>query len=113
MKYLLTLWIIAGLSCCQPAQRPEDIPGPAGCGLKDPRQSAPSALSYAQKKTYKDMRSPFRIEKNVHGGLDWFYQTQRGSVFGEKLSVLVYSFNQNGQLVDQKEDVIKQLGKAE
>lgn len=105
------LFLVVGLVACQPAKLPEDMPGPANCGLKDPRNTAPGMLSMAQKTTIQKMGKPADVEPNEHGGLDWVYKQTAGSVFGQEETVTVYTFDKDGLLKGTKKDLISKVGK--
>jgi len=96
---------------CKPAKMAHEMPGPAGCGKRDPRDTSPGMLSVAQKQVLRDTGSPFDVSDNNHGGKDWMFRRNNGSVFGEKETLIVYSFNAQGLLVEQRTDVLKSLGK--
>lgn len=96
---------------CEPVKLPHQQPGPAGCGKRDPRGTAPGMLSIAQKETYRKLGSPDDVRDNARGGLDWLYNRSSGSVFGEQKTVEAYSFDKDGLLYDQKTDVVMKVGK--
>lgn len=100
-----------GASGCDPAERAEDKPGPAGCGLKDPRDTAPGMLSLAQKMTLKKMGKPDEVAKNDKGGLNWVYRVKAGGVFGEEETVTVLTFDNGGVLKGSKKDLLSKVGK--
>jgi hypothetical protein len=97
---------------CEPAQLPHQLPGPVGCGKRDPRDTAPGMLSVAQKTALKNMGEPWDVRSNDKGGLDWLYRRTRGSVFGQSEEVIVYQFDQQGLLFNQTTDVVERLGKG-
>ena len=96
---------------CKPAKLAKDMPGPAGCGKRDPRDTSPGMLSVAQKTVLKDSGTPYDVSDNEHGGLDWMFRRSNGGVFGEKESVIIYSFNKQGILMKSRTDVLKRSGK--
>jgi hypothetical protein len=100
-----------GLMGCDPAKRPEDEPGPAGCGLRDPRDTAPGMLSLAQKTALKKMGKPDEVAKNDQGGLDWIYRMKSGGVFGEEETVTALTFDAGGVLKASKKDLLRKVGK--
>lgn len=103
---------LAGLaSGCEPVKLPHQQPGPAGCGKRDPRNTAPGMLSIAQKETYRKLGSPDDVRDNDRGGLDWLYRRSSGSVFGEQQTVEVYQFDKDGLLYNQTTDVLRRVGK--
>jgi hypothetical protein len=96
---------------CEPVTLPHEMPGPPGCGRRDPSQSGPSTLSVAQNTTLKNMGMPGALEENDLGGLTWLYSRQAGSVFGESATIEAYIFDAQGLLKAQKTEVRKQVGK--
>lgn len=102
--------VVAGVAC-EPVKLPHEQPGPPGCGMRDPRDTAPGMLSVAQKEAYRTNGSPDQVRPNKHGGLDWLYERSRGSVFGEQQTVEVLSFNAEGILVGRDTEVIMRVGK--
>jgi hypothetical protein len=96
---------------CGPVKLPQELPGPPGCGKRDPTVAGPSTLSVAQNMTVKNMGMPGALEDNEHGGKTWLYHRQSGSVFGESATVEAYLFDAQGLLVGQKTEVRKQVGK--
>ena len=102
---------ILALSACEPATLPEHLPGPAGAGLRDPRQTSPNMMSMAQKKWFQKYGSPDETQKNAHGGLDWIYQRSHGSQFGEQQEVETLSFDAGGVLNDQRKETLRRVGK--
>lgn len=99
-------------SACEPVKLPHEQPGPPGCGLKDPRETAPGMLSIAQKEAFRQNGSPHEVVKNKHGGMDWRYKRSAGSVFGERQTIEILSFNAQGLLVAKDTEVIKKVGKG-
>ena len=97
---------------CEPATLPHQMPGPVGCGKRDPRDTAPGMLSVAQKTALKNMGDPFDVRPNDKGGLDWLYKRNRGSVFGQTTEVLIYQYDTKGLLFNQTTEVISKLGKG-
>jgi hypothetical protein len=98
-------------SACEPVKLPHELPGPPGCGRRDPNQSGPSTLSVAQNTTVRNMGMPGAIEDNEHGGKTWLYSRQAGSVFGESATIEAFVFDAQGLLIAQKTEVRKQVGK--
>lgn len=98
-------------SACEPVKLPHEEPGPPGCGMKDPRETAPGMLSIAQKTAYRQNGSPDEVVKNAHGGMDWRFKRSSGSVFGEKQTVEILSFNAQGILVAKDTELIRKVGK--
>ena len=98
-------------SGCEPVKLAHEMPGPLGCGKRDPNQSGPSTLSVAQNSTVRDMGMPGALEDNEFGGKTWLYSRQAGSVFGESATIEAYIFDAQGLLVGQKTQVQKQVGK--
>lgn len=115
MRHLLSLFALVALACftlaCEPTVPPDRVPGPPGCGLKDPRDTSPGMLSVAQKTVQKNNGDPDAIEKNAHGGLDWSYKVKAGSVFGEQETVTTYSFNAQGLVVKVDTQLVSKVGK--
>ncbi|MBM4281996.1 MAG: hypothetical protein FJ137_14965 [Deltaproteobacteria bacterium] len=99
------------LSTCEPVTLPHELPGPPGCGRRDPNQSGPSTLSVAQNTTVRNMGMPGALEDNERGGKTWLYSRQAGSVFGESATIEAFVFDAQGLLVAQKTEVRKQVGK--
>ena len=112
-------WLLAALlsagSCggtgCEPVKLPHQQPGPIGCGLRDPRETAPGMLSIAQKEAYRKQGSPNEVRSNERGGLDWLYPRSRGSVFGEEQTVEILSFDIEGLLYRQETEMLRKVGK--
>ncbi len=57
------------------------------------------------------MGTPDLTERNTFGGLTWVYRHSRGSVFGEDQLETRFAFDAGGILRDQREDVLKHVGK--
>jgi hypothetical protein len=106
---LLALPVV--VTACEPVLMPHEVPGPNGCGKRDPSESGPSTMSVAQNTTLKNQGMPGLSEPNALGGRDWTYVKQAGSVFGETETAEVFTFNAQGLLVSQKTEVRKQVGK--
>jgi hypothetical protein len=98
-------------AACEPVKLPHEMPGPAGCGKRDPNQSGPSTLSVAQNTSVKNMGLPGGLEENEFGGRTWLYSRAAGSVFGESATIEAFIFDAQGLLVAQKTQVQKQVGK--
>lgn len=96
---------------CEPVKLPHEQPGPAGCGKRDPRDTAPGMLSIAQKESYRQNGSPDEVRPNDKGGLDWLFQRSSGSMFGEQQTVEILSFDKDGILVGRETEVVRKLGK--
>ena len=109
--FSLCTLILSAFSACEPAALPEDLPGPAGCGMKDPRDTAPGMLSLAQKMVLKKKGKPTAVEKNAVGGLDWVYSLKSGGVFGEEETVTKVSFDGGGVHKGTLRDLISKVGK--
>ena len=90
---------------------PHEMPGPPGCGKRDPSVAGPSTLSVAQNTTLKNQGQPGHTEDNDVGGKNWTFVRQAGSVFGETETAEVFIFNAQGLLVGQHTEVRKQVGK--
>ena len=103
--------VIVTVTACEPVKLPHEMPGPLGCGKRDPNQSGPSTLSVAQNSTVRNMGMPGALEDNEFGGKTWLYSRQAGSVFGESATIEAYIFDAQGLLVGQKTQVQKQVGK--
>lgn len=111
---LLAAWLgvaFLGTSACEPVKLPHEQPGPIGCGLRDPRETAPGMLSIAQKEAYRKQGSPNEVRPNERGGLDWLYPRSRGSVFGEEQTVEILSFDVEGLLYRQETEMLRKVGK--
>lgn len=96
---------------CDPVKMPHEMPGPPGCGARDPRQSGPSTLSVAQNTVVRNMGHPSVVEPNDVGGRTWIYFRQSGSVFGESETAELYVFDAQGLLSSQKTEVRSKTGK--
>lgn len=96
---------------CEPVKLPHQQPGPIGCGLRDPRDTAPGMLSIAQKEAYRKQGTPSEVRPNERGGLDWLYPRSRGSVFGEEQTVEILSFDVEGLLFRQETEMLRKVGK--
>ena len=103
--------VFACLLGCDPVLMPHQMPGPPGCGKRDPSVAGPSTMSVAQNTTLKNQGQPGQLEDNEHGGKNWQYVKQAGSVFGETETLEIFSFNAEGLLVGQRTEVRKQVGK--
>jgi hypothetical protein len=101
----------AGGVACQPVKLPTEMPGPIGCGKRDPSVSGPAMLSVAQQTTLKNQGMPMRLEDNDKGGKTWVYIRQNGSVFGEQVTAEMFTFDDRGLLVEQKTELQKYAGK--
>tara|TARA_B100000683_G_C12439712_1_gene535479 strand:+ start:469 stop:816 length:348 start_codon:yes stop_codon:yes gene_type:complete len=115
MKNFILLFLM-GLSipmigACDPVQMSHQKPGPPGCGLKDPRKTAPGKLSLGQKKILRERGTPGRVKPNDHGGLDWLYVRRSGSVFGEEEQMESFVFNAQGVLLARDAELIYKKGK--
>ena len=102
--------LVYGLAC-QPVKLPHQLPGPPGCGARDPRDSGPSTLSVAQNTVLKNHGHPAAVEANEQGGRSWTYYRSSGSVFGEQDAADLFVFDAQGLLVSQKTQVSRQVGK--
>ena len=96
---------------CDPVLMPHEMPGPRGCGKREPSESGPSTMSVAQNTTLKNQGQPGQTTLNDLGGRDWLFVKQAGSVFGETETAEIFSFNAEGLLVAQRTEVRKQVGK--
>jgi hypothetical protein len=103
--------VFLAFAACEPVKLPHEQPGPAGCGLRDPRETAPGMLSIAQKEAYRQNGAPDSVQKNKHGGLDWKYQRSVGSVFGEQQSIETLSWSAEGLLAAKDTEMLKKVGK--
>lgn len=103
--------VVVVASACEPVKLPHEQPGPAGCGMRDPRDTAPGMLSIAQKEAYRQNGGPDEVRPNKHGGLDWLYRRSAGSVFGEQQTIEILAFNKEGLLVGRDTEVLKKVGK--
>ena len=96
---------------CGPVKMPHEMPGPAGCGKRDPSVSGPSTMSVAQNTTLRNQGMPGATEDNDVGGKNWLYVRQAGSVFGETETAEVFIFDAQGLLVGQKSEMRKNVGR--
>ena len=102
---------VAATGACDPVKLPHEMPGPPGCGMRDPTNSGPSTMSVAQNTVIKNNGHPYSAEPNEHGGRSWLYSRATGSVFGEQEAVDLFVFDAQGLLIAQKTEVRKQVGK--
>lgn len=102
---------VVATTACEPVKLPHELPGPPGCGRRDPRASGPSTLSVAQNTVLKNNGHPSSAEPNEHGGRTWVYYRSSGSVFGEQEAADLFAFDAQGLLVSQKTEVSRQVGK--
>lgn len=109
--FVFALTSLSALSACDPVMMPHEMPGPPGCGKRDPSVAGPSTLSVAQNTTLKNQGQPGHTEDNDVGGKNWTFVRQAGSVFGETETAEVFIFNAQGLLVGQHTEVRKQVGK--
>lgn len=112
----LALFLVAavlpiGHIACDPVPLATEQPGPLGCGMRDPRSTGPSLLSAAQQQTLRNLGGPDDVKDNNFGGKDWSYMRSSGSVFGEKQSVEVVSFDDKGLIKSQKTELLRSVGK--
>ncbi len=105
------LVFVAVVGGCDPVLMPHQMPGPPGCGKRDPTVAGPSTLSVAQNTTLKNQGTPGLVVDNEHGGKDWTFVRQAGSVFGETETAEIFSFDAEGLLVGQRTEVRKHVGK--
>ena len=98
-------------TACEPVKLAHELPGPPGCGMRDPRQSGPSTMSVAQNTVLKNHGHPASAEQNEHGGRTWVFFRSSGSVFGEQEAADIFAFDAQGLLVAQKTEVRRQVGK--
>lgn len=98
-------------SGCGRAKLATDMPGPNGCGLRDPRETSPGMLSMAQKQYFQKRRAIKDVKRNEHGGLDWIYNVSAGSVFGEQQRVETVSFSAEGILMGKNVELLRRVGK--
>jgi hypothetical protein len=96
---------------CDPVKLPHEMPGPLGCGARDPTVSGPSTMSVAQNMTLKNQGTPAGTEPNEFGGRDWLYFRSSGSVFGETQSADVFRFDDKGLLRAQTTEIRRHVGK--
>ena len=111
LPVVLGLAVALGALACERVKMPYEMPGPPGCGMRDPSQTGPSMLSVAQQNTLRGQGTPGSLEDNERGGKTWIYFRQAGSVFGEKETVETFTFDKDGILVAQKTDLRKYVGK--
>ncbi|MFZ9887781.1 MAG: hypothetical protein ACO3JL_09790 [Myxococcota bacterium] len=112
--HALRLWalgLVLALGACEPVKLPHEQPGPAGCGTRDPRSTAPGMLSVAQKEAFRLSGSPHEVRPNDVGGLDWLYRRSTGSVFGEEQTVEMLRFDKDGLLVGRDTELLRKVGK--
>ncbi len=107
---LLSVSVVTATGCGR-GKLITDTKGPAGCGLRDPRETSPNMLSMAQKTYFQKHRAIKDVRKNAHGGLDWIYKLSAGSVFGEQQTLETISFDKDGLLVDSKTELLRRVGK--
>ena len=98
-------------SGCQKVKMPHEMPGPPGCGKRDPNNTAPAMLSIAQQQTHKNQGKPDTLVDNDKGGKTWSYKRNRGSVFGQEVVIEVFGFDKDGLLYEQRTDLISKVGK--
>lgn len=103
--------LCVGAVACDPVKMPHEMPGPPGCGKRDPSVSGPSTMSVAQNTTLRNQGMPGATEDNDVGGKSWIYLRQAGSVFGETETAEVFIFDAQGLLVGQKTEVRKNVGR--
>ncbi len=96
---------------CEPVKLAHEMPGPPGCGMRNPGDTAPAMLSIAQQKVYKAQGAPGQTQKNEKGGLTWSYEHSRGSVFGEEQVRETFAFDKDGLLYDQNTELLRKVGK--
>jgi len=109
----LTLVVVVSgaLDACEPVKMPHETPGPPGCGLRDPSQTAPAMLSVAQQQVLRNQGPPRVLEVNDKGGKTWVYYRSTGSVFGETDTAEIFVFNDVGLLVSQRTETRRHVGK--
>lgn len=107
---VLLIGLTVGVGC-DPVKLPHEMPGPVGCGMRDPRTSGPAMLSVAQQTTLRNQGTPMDVQPNDHGGKTWTYVRQAGSVFGEQETAELFAFDAQGLLVEQKTEIRKYSGK--
>jgi hypothetical protein len=106
------VWVfLIAVVACEPAKKPHEVPGPVGCGQRDPRSAGPSTLSVAQQMVLKNNGSPANVDDNDYGGKNWVYYQASGSVFGESETAEIFIFEANGLLRGQKTEIRKHTGK--
>ena len=103
--------VLGSLVACDPVKMPAEMPGPPGCGMRDPRDSGPSTMSVAQNTVIRNMGHPSTVEPNEAGGRTWVYFRQSGSVFGESETAEIYTFDAQGLLAHQKTELRHKTGK--
>lgn len=103
--------VVSVTAACDPVKLPHELPGPPGCGLRDPREAGPSTMSVAQNTVLKNHGHPATAEQNEDGGRSWVYFRSSGSVFGEQQAADLFVFNAQGLLISQKTEVSRQVGK--
>lgn len=108
---VLVAALVAALPACDPVKMPHELPGPVGCGMRDPRTSGPSTLSVAQQTTLRNQGPPATLEDNPHGGRTWVYLRSTGSVFGEQETAEMFAFDAQGLLVSHKTEIRRSVGK--
>ncbi len=108
---LVTAVFLLSMAACERVVMPHEVPGPVGCGMRDPSSTGPSMLSVAQQMTRKNQGPPQALEDNEHGGKTWMYLRQAGSVFGEKETAEMFIFDNRGLLVGQTTELRKSVGK--
>ena len=108
MRVLLLFLVV---TACDPVKMPYEMPGPPGCGKRDPSTSGPSTLSVAQQTALKNQGVPRDLQDNEKGGKTWIYVRQAGSVFGEQETAEMFEFDDRGILVSQKTEIRKYVGK--
>ncbi len=106
-----TLAVPVAATGCHPVKMPYEMPGPIGCGMRDPRESGPALLSVAQQQTLRNQGNPLDVTDNDKGGKTWVYVRQAGSVFGEQETAEEFVFDAQGLLVQQKTEIRKAVGK--
>lgn len=104
-------FVVVATAACEPVKLPHELPGPPGCGMRDPRASGPSTMSVAQNTVLKNHGHPSSAEPNEHGGRTWVFYRSSGSVFGEQEAADLFTFDAQGLLVSQKTEVSRQVGK--
>ena len=109
--FIIFSFLCVGALSCDPVALPHEKPGPADCGLKDPRNTAPGKLSLGQKKVLREKGPPSRVEPNKNNGLDWLYVRRSGSVFGEEEALERLSFSNRGILKALDVELLYKKGK--
>lgn len=105
------VWLALSGAACDPVEMPHQKPGPPGCGLKDPRQTAPGKLSLGQKKILREHGAPGQVKPNENGGLDWIYRRRSGSVFGEEEQLERFVFDARGVFLGRDAELLYKKGK--